>query len=564
MMLNDTRAWQQFYTQGTPADIPDATTSLYDMLSESAKEYGHRVAIDFLGEETTFSQLHTKVLRCAGGLAKLGISAGDRVAIALPNVPQHVVVFFAILRLGAVVVEHNPLYTQTELRTQFVDHQAKFVIAWDQLVPMFEAMRVEPELELEHIVSVNISKALPLKMRLALKLPVPKARKMRAALTSGDVGTTTYEKICRHTPILPWRHKPLSTDLALLQYTSGTTGTPKGVMLTHKNLLSNVLQGEAWMPSFRRGEEVMYGILPMFHTFGLLVSVLIPVHLASRAVLFPNFDMDMVAKASFRIPPTFLPGVPPMYDRMSRAAKNGKMNISQVRYAISGAMSLPQSTVSAWESQVDGDLIEGYGLTECSPLALGNPFNSNRKIGSIGVPFPSTYIRIVNPEDLDVDVELGSVGELLIKGPQVFSGYWNRPNDTADTLLPGGWLRTGDLVVQDGDGFVTVVDRKKDIIITGGFNVSPTEVEEVIQQYPGVAEAAVVGLKRGSSGAESVTAVVVMQPGIKFDDTAMREHCKRSLADYKLPRSYVLWDKLPRSPIGKVLRVQVKNKLKQG
>lgn len=558
MMLNDTRAWQQFYSEGTPADIAEVTTSLYDMLAESAKNYDHNVAVDFFGQETTFGQLHSRVSKFAGGLAKLGVGPGDRVAIALPNVPQHVIALFAILRLGAVVIEHNPLYTKAELRTQFLDHQAQYVIAWDTLVPAFNALSRDPELSLRHIISVDVSKALPLKMRLGLKLPVAKARKLKDALTSGDVGTETFESVGGHLPVMPWKHKPGPDDLAVIQYTSGTTGVPKGVMLSHKNILSNVLQGEAWMPKFRRGEEVMYGILPMFHTFGLLVSVLVPIHLAGRAVLFPNFDIDTVSKASFRVAPTFLPGVPPMYDRMARAAKAGKIDISKVRYAISGAMTLPQSTVDAWESQVNGDLIEGYGLTECSPLALGNPFTSNRKVGSIGIPFPSTYIRVVDPENLDNDVLLGSPGELLIKGPQVFGGYWNRPNDTADTLLPGGWLRTGDIVTQDSDGFVTVVDRKKDIIITGGFNVSPTEVENVVRQVPEIADVSVVGIKRGSSGIESVTAVVVMRPGEKFDETAVREHCKLYLADYKLPRSYVVWDELPRTTIGKVLRAKVK------
>src|SRR5690606_32639502 len=295
-----------------------------------------------------------------------------------------------------------------------------------------------------------------------------------------------------------------ASDLASLQYTSGTTGTPKGAMITHANLWANARQGAAWMPDFTRGEGRIYGLLPMFHSFGVLLSVIYSVETGSCAVLFPTFDPELVEKAAKKFPPTFVPAVPPMFDRLARVAREGKLDLTGVVYAISGAMRLTPAIVKRWEEQAGSMLNEGYGLTETSPVALANPFTQARRIGAIGIPFPSTDIRVVDPEAPTREVELGQTGELLIRGPQVFQGYWNRPEETAATLLEGGWLRTGDLVAQDDDGFVTVVDRKKEVIITGGFNVAPTEVEQVLVTVPGVAASAVVGIPRGS-GAEVVT-----------------------------------------------------------
>ncbi len=557
--LNSTRAWNRFYAEGTPVDIDLPEGSLVDMLNGVADQFGDRVAVEFFGAETSYSKLRDQVNRVAGGLAELGVKAGDRVALVMPNAPQHVVAFYAVLRLGAIVVEHNPLYTIDELRKQFLDHGAETVIAWDKVAPTVQ--KLSAECGIRTVISVNVTEAMPFATRVALSLPIAKARESRAKLTAKAPGTIPFSKLVSHRALTDAVTGPRVDDVAVLQYTSGTTGTPRGAIITHRNLWANARQGSAWMPRFTPGHEVIYGVLPMFHAFGLLLSVIYSVHVGASAVLFPTFDPALVIQASKKHPATFIPAVPPMYDRLARVAKEGKLDLSSVIYAISGAMTLNDAVVARWEAVAGGQLVEGYGLTECSPVALGNPFTKQRKTGTIGIPFPSTDIKVVDPNNIADEVPLGETGELLIFGPQVFRGYWNRPDETAETLMPDGWLRTGDLVQQDADGFITVVDRKKEIIITGGLNVAPSEVEKVVAELPGVAEVAVVGVPRGSQNLEVVTAVVVVEDGASFDEEAARAYCREHLAEYKLPRAYVVVDELPKSLIGKVLRKQVKEQL---
>ncbi|WP_025132558.1 long-chain-fatty-acid--CoA ligase [Leucobacter sp. PH1c] len=558
MQLNDTRAWNRFYAPGTPVDIEPVTGSLVDLLDERCAQWADRDAISFFGRTVTYRELGERVARAAQGLADLGVRAGDRVALIMPNAPQHVIAFYAVLRLGGVVVEHNPLYTRDELDTQFRDHGAAVVIAWDKVVGTVQSLPAE--LGIRTVVAVDITRAMPFATRAALRLPIAKARSSRAALTAPTSGTVSFAELERATPLPAAHPRPGRDDVACLQYTSGTTGAPKGAMITHGNLWANARMGAAWMPEFTRGEGSIYGLLPMFHSFGLLLSVIYSVETGSRAVLFPTFDPELVAQAAKRFPPTFIPAVPPMFDRLARVARDGKLDLSQVVYSISGAMTLTPAIVKRWEDLAGSMLNEGYGLTETSPIALANPFTAERRIGAIGIPFPSTDIRVVDPEEPGRQVAQGEVGELLIAGPQVFLGYWNRPEETAATLLDGGWLRTGDLVVQDEDGFVTVVDRKKELIITGGFNVSPSEVERVVNALPGVAESAVVGIPRGS-GAEVVTVAVVLEPGAEFDEEAARAAAREHLAEYKRPSTYLVWEELPKSLIGKVLRRKVRDTL---
>lgn len=557
--LNETRAWLSNYAEGVPADIEPADCSLYDVLERTTEKFPDAPAIEFFGAELTFSQLHEHVLRFANGLRRIGVKAGDRVALVMPNCPQHVIAYYAVLRLGAICVEHNPLYTRDELRTQYLDHGASITVAWDKIAPLVQSLR--GEVEVKHVISVNMTKMMPLKMRLMLKLPVKKAREGREKLTAAAPGTVPFEKLLGQQPIPASVPKPGPNDIAAFSYTSGTTGTPKGAMLSHANLVSNGRQGAAWMPDFTPGRETIYLFLPLFHSFGLLLGIIYGVTSASRVVLFPSFDPDLVVAASKRHPATFVPGVPPMYDRLARVAAEGELDLSAAHYAMSGAMTLTDATVKRWESVAGGRLTEGYGLTEASPFCCVNPFAPNRKIGTIGLPAPSTTVKVVDPDNIDVEVALGEVGELVVHGPQVFQGYWNNPEETAKVLLPGQWLRTGDLVTQDADGFITVVDRKKEIIITGGFNVAPTEVEKVLAGALGIAEAAVVGIQRGSSGVESITAAVVLAEGATFDEAAVRAYAREHLAEHKVPRSYVVWEELPKSLLGKVLRRRVKETL---
>lgn len=558
MHINETRAWNRFYAPGTPIDIEPVTGSLIDLLDERCTQWADNDAISFFGATVSYRDLGDRVARVAKGLADLGVKQGDRVALIMPNAPQHVIAFYAVLRIGATVVEHNPLYTRDELETQFRDHSATVVIAWTNVVKTVQSL--PKELGIRTVVAVDVTQAMPLKMRLALKLPIAKARESRAKLWAATSGTVPFEQLERSTPLPASHPRPSRDDIACLQYTSGTTGAPKGAMITHGNLWANARMGAAWMPDFTRGEGSIYGLLPMFHSFGLLLSVIYSVETGSRAVLFPTFDPELVSKAAKQFPPTFIPAVPPMFDRLARVARDGDLDLSQVVYSISGAMTLTPAIVKRWEDLAGSMLNEGYGLTETSPVALANPFTDARRIGAIGLPFPSTDIRVVNPEAPTEQVALGEVGELLIGGPQVFKGYWNRPEETAATLIEGGWLRTGDLVMQDEDGFVTVVDRKKELIITGGFNVSPSEVERVVASVPGVAECAVVGVPRGG-GAEVVTAAVVLEPGAEFNEEAARAAAREHLAEFKRPSTYLVWEELPKSLIGKVLRRQVRDTL---
>ena len=559
--MNDAlpQPWVRHYQPGVPAQIVPPTQSLVGLYERSVSEAPGSVATEFFGRETTYAQLGEQIERAAEGLRRLGVKAGDRVALILPNCPQHVVAFYAVLRLGAVVVEHNPLYTARELRHLFEDHGARVVISWDAAV---EKLRDQPsDIELDRIVAVNLLRAFPTIKRLALGLPIRKLRETRDRLTKPAPGTMAWEELLRAPRIDASHPRPAVDDLAVIQYTSGTTGQPKGAMLTHSNLYSNALQGEAWMHGAQYRKEVFYAILPMFHAFGMTLFMTYGILKQARLVLFPAFDVDLVLDVAAKHPPTVYCAVPPIYEATARRAKERGISLRSAKYCISGAMALPDATVELWESVSGGLLVEGYGMTEASPVCLGNPFAPSRRTGTIGVPFPSTWMRVVDLEDPTRDVPQGERGELLIKGPQVFKGYWMNADETARTLLPGGWLRTGDVVVVDADGFTTIVDRVKEIIITGGFNVAPSEVEQVLVLHPGVRDAAVVGVPNEEVGGENVVAAVVAEPGTAPTHLELRAWCKERLTGYKVPREFFVVDELPKSMLGKVLRAKVREEI---
>jgi len=552
------RPWLAAYADGVPTEISIPDRSLPEMMDAAVKKHRSKVALEFFGATTKYDELGEQIARVAGALRRAGVRPGDRVALVLPNCPQHVVAFYAVLRLGAIVVEHNPLYTQRELRHQFEDHTAAYAIVWDKVADV--VARFPDDVRPRRVVSVDVTRALPWSKRLALRLPLPKARASRAAMTSTPKtkGLVEWEKLTQARKI-PNRHPfPKAGDTAVLQYTSGTTGSPKGVILTHRNLYANALQGRAWVPGMREGREVFYGVLPFFHAYGMTLCLTFAMSMGARLVLFPKFDIDLVLTAARKSPPTFLPAVPPIYDQLARSASRRRVDLSSVRFAISGAMNLPVATVTQWEGITGGLLVEGYGMTESSPVALGNPIGPSRRPGTVGVPFPSTEIRVVDPDDPAKNVPAGEPGELLLRGPQVFSGYWNRPDETAETLIDGGWLRTGDIVTVADDGFVTIVDRRKELIITGGFNVSPSEVEGVLLGHPDIEGAAVVGIPR-KEGGEDVAAAIVLRDGKSLDVAAVRDFCRKHLAGYKVPKRVEVRDELPRSLIGKVLRREVRD-----
>ena len=543
------------YQPGVPAEIELPTQPLTAMLERSVAEAGDHPALQFFGRRTTYAELGDQVARAAEGLRSLGVRHGDRVALILPNCPQHVVAFYAVLRLGAVVVEHNPLYTSPELRHQFESHRARVVIAWDKTVAAVRAF--PPDVAPEHVVAVNLLEAFPTAKRLALRLPVPSLRRTRASLTEAAPGTIRWSELLDHDPIDADHPRPSVDDLAAIQYTSGTTGRPKGAMLTHLNLYANALQGEAWMHGAEYRKEVFYAILPMFHGFGMTLYLTYGVLKQALIVLFPKFEPSMILDAMKTTPATVYCAVPPIYERTAMAAKERGISLRSCRFCISGAMNLPKHVVELWESVSGGLLVEGYGLTESSPVALGNPFHPSRRTGTIGVPFPSTRMKVVDLEDPTREVAQGEPGELLLHGPQVFAGYWNDPDETAKSLTEDGWLRTGDIVTVDADGFTTIVDRAKELVITGGFNVSPSEVEAVLRAHPDVVDAAVIG-KPLERGGEMVVAAVELEAGATLDEDALRDFCRAQLTAYKVPKRIVAIEETPRSMLGKVLRAQVK------
>jgi len=560
--FND-RPWLASYGDDVPHDIAEPTETLVDMIWNSTRLYRDKVALEFFGATTSYETLREQIASVANGLRKLGVGHGDRVALVLPNCPEHIVAFYAVLRLGAIVVEHNPLYTERELRHQFEDHGARVAIVWDKVAE--RVLAFPSDVGVTTVVAVDVTRSMPLATRTALRLPIARARESRAALTVERpvAGAVDWRELTSSRYLPNDVARPTLDDTAVLQYTSGTTGSPKGAILSHRNLRANAMQGEAWVPGLRRGEEIFYGVLPMFHAYGLTLCLTFAMSIGARLVLFPKFDEKLVLDAMGKSPATFLPAVPPIYERLARAAAARKVSLRDIRFAISGAMSLPVEIVETWETATGGLLVEGYGMTETSPVAIGNPIGPSRRPGTVGVPFPSTSIRIVDPDQPTVDRGFNEEGELLIRGPQVFSGYWNRPTETAETLLPDGWLRTGDIARVSKDGFVTIVDRKKELIITGGFNVAPTEVEAALLSHPSVADAAVVGLP-SSKGGEDVAAVVVLTPGSTLDVEALRTHCRTLLSAYKVPRTIVERDELPRSLIGKVLRRIVRDDLVAG
>ncbi|WP_129337026.1 AMP-binding protein [Cellulomonas endophytica] len=536
---------------GGPLEVPDE--ALPAALARAAAAFPDRVALDLLGATTTYAELADAVARAAGALLALGVRRGDRVAVALPNCPAHVVAVGAVLRLGAVVVEHNPTYGPAELEHQLRDSGATAALVWERVVPAALAARATTALTT--VVAVDVSADLPRRARLALRLPVPAARRQRAALRGPvPAGTPVWHRLVAAATPLPADHPgPAPDDVALLQYTGGTTGTPKAAVLTHRNLVANTLQAEVWTGR-PWGTETVVAALPFFHAFGLTLCLLYGLRTGATLVLHLRFDAAAFLAAQRRRPGTFLPAVPPVLDRVATAAEAAGADLTSFRYAFSGAMALPAATAERWERLTGGLVIEGYGMTETSPVALGNPMTAQRRPGALGLPFPGTRARVVDPEDPSRDVPPGAQGELLLQGPQVFSGYWGRPDETAQQLLPGGWLRTGDVVRVEPDGFVVLVDRIKEMIVTGGFKVYPSQVEDHLRGMPGVRDCAVVGVPAGDLG-ETVVAAVVLDEGARgVDLAAVRSWCAQRLAGYALPRRLVVLDELPRSLLGKVLR----------
>ncbi len=549
------RPWLSAYPPDVPADFDFPAVPLTRLLDDAAAAYPTTVALAFLGTRISFRDLKDSVDRFATALAGLGVKKGDRVAIVLPNCPQNVIAFFAALRLGAIVVQNNPLYTEHELEHQLADCGAEVVVCLDKTYATVAAVRQQTKVR--EVVVTSILDYLPTKDRLALRLPIGKAREARADITAPipkGAPVRSFLKLLTAART-PARQAPVDphADLALLQYTGGTTGLSKGAMLTHFNLVANAHQNRLWLADARIGREVTLGVLPLFHAYGLTVCMNTSILLCGTLVLIPRFDLDRVFKAIDEFRPTLFPGVPPIYQALMGSPKIKQHDLKSIRACISGAMKLPVEVQEQFERISGGRLVEGYGMTEASPSTHCNPILGKRKAGTIGLPLTGTECRIVDQDDATKEVALGSPGELAIRGPQVFQGYWQRPDESAAVLTEDGFLLTGDVAVMDEEGYFSIVDRKKELIIAGGFNVYPSEVEEVLFAHPKVADACVVGVPDRYRG-ETVKAFVVVRPGETLTEDELVEFCAESLTAYKVPKLVEFRESLPRTVVGKVLR----------
>ena len=563
-----TRPWVKYYEAGVPAqlDIPDYPLTW--LLDQTASRYPGQTALIYYGTKISYATLSTLANRFALALQRLGIQKGDRVAIALPNIPQYPIAFYGALKAGAVVVPTNPLYTEREMQHQLADSGARTVVMLDMYYPVVRATRENTDLE--HIIITKASDFLPPILRLLFplsqrktKLPEPRltAQELRddAMLTNmadllkphakGDVEVSNLPTLAG------------GDDLAVLQYTGGTTGLSKGAMLTHRNLLSNAFQTRRWTPKARDGQEISLCVAPFFHSYGLTVGMNLSIYAAATMVLLPKFSAKEVVKTIARYRPTMFPGIPTMYVAIMREVKGRADQVSSVKYCISGAAPLPAKVQEDFERLSGGKVVEGYGLSETSPVTHCNPLNENCVNGSVGLPLPNIDAIIMDGET-GKQMPPGEIGEIMVKGPNVMQGYWNRQQET-EAIFHDGWMHTGDLGYMDEKGYFYIADRSKDLIVASGFNVYPREVEEVLYSHEAIQEAAVVGVPDEYRG-ENVAAVVVLKAGFTPSDevrASIIAHCKRELTAYKVPKIVEFRDNLPKSLIGKVLRREVREML---
>ncbi|KAB1502746.1 long-chain fatty acid--CoA ligase [Corynebacterium sp. 320] len=571
----DTKAWLEQYTPWTahtidlddPADNPRGFT-LPEIFWNGVRDYSTRTAFSFFNRSSTYERFGTEVATAAAALQGLGVRPGDTVALVLPNCPQALIAFYAVQTLGAIPTLHNPLYTAKELEHPFQDHAAKVAFFWDKSADVAEKMRLNSPVET--IIAVTLMDEMPWPLRQALKLPVPALKKARAKLSGPAPAALAWTEFMKRGEDKAGQiradglayaqttsgQKIEAQDPALILYTSGTTGQPKGAVLTHRNLIANLRQGLAWVKGLGTGPkpEVMLAALPIFHAYGLTMNITMAPLIGGHLQLLPAPEMDLVMKVMKKNMPTWMPGVPTLYEKIMETADEQDISISGIRASFSGASALPASTVEKWERLTGGKIVEGYGLTETAPIIVGNPMGRGRE-GYIGVPFPSTEVRIADPNDPDVTMPDGEAGELLVRGPQVFKGYLNKPDATA-SAFHGEWFRTGDMAVMEPDGFIKIVSRIKEMIITGGFNVYPAEVEEVLCEHPSIDQASVVGIERGD-GSETVVAAVVLADGATVDTAEFREFAAERLTRYKVPRRFHAFRELPADQLGKVRRREV-------
>ena len=532
------RPWLKFYEPGVPHHIQYPDIPLDRLLDNAVRDFPEKEAIIFQGRKITYRQLGEEVANAASGLAQGGLKKGQRMAIMLPNCPQYVAAYYAILKIGGIVVNVSPMYVERELEFQLKDAGVETILSLRDFYPRLEAVREKVSLKTIILTDLHGTGGERTRQKLG---------------TAGAKGVYDYAELLEIGRRLPPPSVNVDPDeVALLQYTGGTTGFSKGAMLTHRNLVSDVMQCVSWNHDAVRGEERMFAVLPFFHVYGMTVAMNEAIELGATMIMLPRFNVDEALEAINLYQPTRFPGVPTMYMAIMNHPHVEKYNISSIRVCSSGSAPMPIEAQKRFEELTGAKISEGYGLTEASPVTHANPFNGKRKIGSIGLPRPDVDAKIVDLETGEKDLHPGEEGELCIRGPQVMKGYWNRPEETSKTLH-NGWLYTGDIGRMDEEGYFYIVDRKKDMIICSGYNVYPREIEEVLYQHPKIQEACIVGVPDPYRG-ETVKAFVVLKEKEQAAQEEIIEYCQKNMAKYKAPTMVEFRKELPKSHVGKVLR----------
>ncbi len=543
------RPWLAQYPDEIPKTMQFEERTLQSYLKEAAEKYPEKKAIHFIGKELSYKQLYDSSLKLANQLQKLGVKKGDRVAIMLANTPQAVISYYGALFAGAIVVQTNPLYVEREVEHQLNDSGAEIMICLDLVYP--RVANVMNKTKLRHVIVTGIKDYLPFPKNLIY----PFIQKKRTGI---DVNISYNDRILSFVKLLEEGiSKEIDIeinpkeDLALLQYTGGTTGPAKGVMLTHYNLVANTNQCVGWMYKLRKGEERILAALPFFHVYGMTVVMNLSIMFYSKMIILPKFEPIDVLKTIEKQKATIFPGAPTMYIALLNHPKIKDFDLSSIEACISGSAALPVEVQSKFEQETDGNLVEGYGLTETSPVVIANLIWGERKSGSIGLPWPNTDAAILSIETGE-PAEPNEIGEVMVKGPQIMKGYWKRPEDTQATFKDD-WFLTGDMGYMDEEGYFYIVDRKKDMIIAGGFNIYPREIEEVLYEHEKVQEACIIGVPDEYRG-ETVKAFIVPKEGQTITEEELDQYCRKHLAAFKVPRLYEFRDELPKTMIGKILR----------
>lgn len=545
------RPWLKNYDQGVPQHIDYPEVPLTKLLDEAAQKYGDSPCTIFKGAKLTYREMNAITDQLAAGLASLGVKKGDRVGIFMPNTPQFVMAFFAALKLGAIMVAINPLYSAREIEHQVNDAGIELMLVMSNFYNLIK--QVQPQTKLKTVVVTNIKETLPPVLAFLFTLTKEKKDGFRVELAPGD--HWMQDLISKHKPEDRPKVELGPDDLALFQYSGGTTGVSKGAIALHRNLVANALQIRSWMVSAEDGKEIVLMGIPLFHVYGMVAGMMFAIRTGASMVMVPNpRDLKDVLGNIQKYKATIFPGVPTLYNAINNHPDviAGKYNLTTIKACISGSAPLMRDTKEKFESLTGGVVFEGYGLSEAPTATHCNPLMGENRTGSIGLPLPDVDCRIISLDDEVTVLPVGEVGELVVKGPQVFRGYHNMPTETTNALRDG-WLYTGDIARMDEDGYFYIVDRKKELIKPGGYQVWPREVEEVISDNPKVLEVGVAGIPDPYRG-ETVKAWVVVKPGESLTEEDIREWCKDRLAKFKVPTQVEFRDELPKTTVGKILR----------